>query len=81
MGTTETHKGFDLVRLKGNLARARVNIEAALPAVVHAHQIAQRSQDAGLEDKLLSVITGLRHIQTTLEQAARNPPGDTGDPR
>ncbi|MFV2044398.1 MAG: hypothetical protein ACC700_14340 [Anaerolineales bacterium] len=81
MGTLETHKGFDLVRLKGSLEQAKVNVDAALPAVVQAHQLAQRSQDAGLTDELLAVITALRNIQTTLGEATTKPPGDTGDPQ
>ncbi|MCH8878220.1 MAG: hypothetical protein IIA89_15635 [Chloroflexi bacterium] len=81
MGTAETHKGYELVRLKGSLEQARVNVDAALPALVQAHQLAQRSQDAGLTDKLLKVITALRHIQTTLGQAATKPLGDTSEPR
>ena len=60
MGTAETHKGFDLVRLNGSLEQARANVDAALHAVVESHQLAQRSQDARLEDELLSVITALR---------------------
>jgi len=81
MGTHETHKGFDLVRLKGSLEQARVRVDAALPALVQAHQLAQRSQDTGLTDELLTVITALRRIQTTLGQAVTKPLGDTGDPR
>ena len=81
MGTPETHKGFDLVRLKGGLEQARVSVDAALPALVHAHQLAQRSQDARLRDELLTVITALRNIQTTLGQAVTKPLEDTGDPR
>jgi len=60
MGTAETHKGYDLVRLKGSLEQAAANVDAALRAVVESHQLAQRSQDARLEDELLSVITALR---------------------
>ncbi len=81
MGIPETHKGFDLIRLKGCLEQARVKVDAALPALVQAHQLAQRSQDTGLTDELLTVITALRHIQTTLGQAATEPLGDTVDPR
>jgi len=81
MGTPETHEGFDLVRLGGNLEKARVNIDAALSALSHAQQPAQRSQDTGLSDKLLTMITALRHIQTILGQAATKPLGDTGYPR
>jgi len=60
MGTAKPHKGYDLVRLKGSLEQAWVNVDAALPPVVVSHQLAQRSQDARLEDELLSLITALR---------------------
>ena len=81
MGTTETHKGFDVVRLWGSLEQARVHVDAALPALVHAHQLAQRSQDAVLTDELLAMITALSHIQTTLGKVVTKPLGDTGEPR
>jgi hypothetical protein len=81
MGTPETHKGFDLVRLKGSLEQARVKVDEALPALVHAHQLVQQSQDTGLTDELLTAITALRHIQTTLGSAATKPLEDTGEPR
>ena len=81
MGTHETHKGFDLVRLKGSLEQARVSVDATLSVLVHAHQLAQRSPDTGLTDELLAVITALRNIQTTLGQAVTKPLEGTGDPR
>ena len=81
MGTPETHKRFDLVRLKGSLEHARVSLDATLPALVRAHQLAQQSQDSRLTDELLTVITSLRNIQTTLGQAVTKPLEDTGDPR
>ena len=81
MGTLETHQGFDLVRYKGSLGQASVSVDATLPALVHAHRLAQRSQDTRLADELLTVITALRNIQTTLGQATTKPLGDTGELR
>jgi hypothetical protein len=81
MGTLETHKGFDVVRLKGSLEQARVKVNEALPVLVRAHQLAQQSQDTRLSDELLTVITAMRNIQTTLGQAAAKPLEDTGEPR
>jgi hypothetical protein len=81
MGTAETHRGFDLVRLRGSLEQARASLDATLSAILHAQQLAQRSQDTRLSDELLAVIKALRHIQSTLGQAATKPLGDTGEPR
>ena len=81
MGTLETHKGFDLVRLKGSLEQARVSVDATLSVLVHVNQLAERSQDTRLTDELLTVITALRNIQTTLGQATAEPLEDTGDLR
>lgn len=81
MGTRETHKGFDVVRLWGNLEQARVNIDAALLTLVQAHQLARGPQHAELTDELLAVITALRQIQSTLGQTATKPLGETGEPR
>ncbi len=81
MGTLETHKGFDLVRLKGSLEQARVSVDATLSVLVHVNLLAQRSQDTGLKDELLTVIIALKNIQTTLGQAVTKPLEDTGDPR
>jgi len=68
MGTAETHKGFDVVRLWGSLEQARVQIDEALLTVVQAHQLAQGPQYAELTNELLKVITALRHIQATFDR-------------
>ncbi len=59
MGTLETHQGFDLVRYEGSLEQASVSVGATLLVLVHAHRLAQRSQDAGLTDELLTAIIAL----------------------
>ena len=80
MGTAETHKGFDVVRLSGSLEQARVHVDEALLTVIQAHQLARGPQYAELTNELLSVITALRHIQTTLGDAATKPLGGTLEP-